>query len=178
MTSPMRTRRPAWLLALVLAPGLALGMHPTTDAPSRVTVTYVHPHRFAESRDAGFGHDYNHGDYLGHLEAFLVRRAGAMLAPGQHLAISITDIDLAGGYEPWHGPQWSGVRFMRDVYPPRIDLAFTLTGADGRVIHRGSRQLRGLGYLHDPPAGPGSSDPLRYDKGLLERWLRRGPSHW
>lgn len=181
MISSSRIRWLESLLILALLPGMACatGQHATTSAAQeRVTVTYVHPHQFTESRGTGFGQDYNHGDYLGHLKAFLVQRASAKLGPGQHLAVSITDIDLAGGFEPWLGPQWSGVRFMRDVYPPRIDLTFTLTGADGKVIRQGSRQLRGLGYLHDQPADPGNSDPLRYDKGLLDRWIRRGPKHW
>jgi hypothetical protein len=67
---------------------------------------------------------------------------------------------------------------MSDVYPPRIALRFKLTDADGKVIRAGKRQLNGLGYLHDQPASPGNTDPLRYDKGLIDRWLRRGPAHW
>lgn len=187
MTSPSRTRWLAGLLALALVPGTVLAANqaaaPATStspisAQERVTVTYVHPHQFTESRQTGFGHRYNHGDYLGKLKAYLIRRATPMLQPGQHLAIAITDIDLAGGYEPWRGPQWNDVRFMRDVYPPRIDLDFKLTGADGRIIRQGTRKLRDLGYLHDLPASPSDTDSLRYDKALLDRWLRRGPAKW
>lgn len=166
-------------LVLVLAATCTVAAaHPDVTTPSRVSVHYVHPHKFTESRQKGFGHEYDHGNYLEKLKAFLIKQAAPMLAPGQHLSITITDIDLAGGYEPWLGPQWDDVRFMRDIYPPRFDLSFKLTGANGQVIRQGKRQLRGLGYLQSQPSLPGNSDPLHYDKGLLEHWLRKGPQHW
>lgn len=173
------------LMALMLVPGVAFAAPPpaagSVPAPAAsaasVSVTYQDPHQFTESRSA-FGNHYNHGDYLGHLKTYLIRKATPMLDAGQHLAITITDIQLAGSYEPWHGPQWNRVRFMRDVYPPRIDLEFTLTGTEGDIIREGSRKLRGLGYLHDSPARPGDTDLLRYDKALLDKWLRRGPAKW
>jgi hypothetical protein len=182
----LRLRWMMSLLVMALLPASAfagaMGMAPrqTTTAAEKgqVTVTYLHPHQFTESKLAGFGHRYDHGDYLQKLKAYLVRKAAPMLEPGQHLAVTITDIRLAGGYEPWRGPDWSDVRIMNDVYPPRIALRFKLTDSDGKVIRAGRRKLNGLGYLHDQPADPGNTDPLRYDKGLLDRWLRRGPSRW
>lgn len=64
---------------------------------------------------------------------------------------------------------------MRDIYPPRIDLDFTLTDANGKVLRQGSRKLRNLGYLSSGTGMGSNSDSLRYDKALLDRWLRRGP---
>lgn len=167
------------ILVLMLAATFNVAAaQPDTTTSSRVSVQYQNPHKFTESQQAGFGHGYDHGNYLEKLKAYLIKQATPMLDPGQHLSITITDIDLAGGYEPWRGPQWDTVRFMRDVYPPRIDLRFKLTGADGQVIRKGKRKLRGLGYLHSQASTPGNSDPLHYDKGLLDRWLRKGPQHW
>lgn len=177
---PVRFCRPLIAtLVLVLATAFTMAAaHPDVTSSSRVSVHYLNPHKFTESRQAGFGHKYDHGDYLQKLKAYLVKKATPMLAPDQRLSITITDIDLAGGYEPWRGPQWDDVRFMRDVYPPRIDLTFKLTGADGRVIRQGTRKLRDLGYLQSQPALPGGGEPLHYDKALLDRWLRRGPARW
>lgn len=184
MTFRHRISRCVPLLVLMLLPGIALGtppgpeLAPTASDTPRVTVTYHEPHQFTESRLAGFGHGYDHDQYLQKLQAFLVRRATPMLKPHQHLSITVTDIKLAGNYEPWHGPNWDNVRFMRDIYPPRIHLRFTLTGTDGQVLRQGSRKLIGLDYLNAYALAPGDTDPLRYDKALLDRWLRRGPSRW
>jgi hypothetical protein len=64
---------------------------------------------------------------------------------------------------------------MKDIYPPRIDLTFKLIDSDGNVLREGPRKLRNLSYLYSGVATPGNTDPLRYDKALLDSWLRRGP---
>lgn len=174
-----------WIPLMIAVAGIALTASCTTgtvraEAPAgrRVTVRYQDPHAFTESRQAGWGHEYDHGDYMQKLRAYLVRRAGPMLAPGERLEITFTNIKLAGGYEPWLGPLWSDVRFMRDIYPPRFDLTFRLTGANGEVLREGARKLTDVAYLYDAPTSLNGLDPLHYDKAVLGRWLRRGPDHW
>jgi hypothetical protein len=78
---------------------------------------------------------------------------------------------MAGEYEPWR-PRAYGVRIVRDVYPPRIDLRFRLAAADGSLLKEGECKLRdpafmatALLYFRD--------DPLRYEKALLDDWLER-----
>ncbi len=144
---------------------------------ARVSVTYVDPEKFSEAREFGQQDRFNNNNYLEPLKAHLIKRAERMLPAGDRLEVTITDVKLAGGYEPWHGPNLMYVRFMKDIYPPRIDLTFKLIGSDGTVLREGSRKLRNLGYLQSGLARPGDTDPLRYDKGLLDTWLRRGPAN-
>ncbi len=145
-------------------------------ADARVSVTYANPEGFSEAREFGQQDRFNNTNYLDPLKAHLIKRAERMLPAGERLEVTITDIKLAGGYEPWHGPNLTHVRFMKDIYPPRIDLTFKLTGSDGKVLREGSRKLRNLGYLQSGVGRVGDTDPLRYDKGLLDSWLRRGPT--
>jgi hypothetical protein len=147
-----------------------------TPAESSVSVTFVNPEQFTENRMYGRQDRFNRIDYLAQLKAYLIKQGQAVLQPGQSLHVDITDIRLAGAYEPWRGPQWSYVRIMRDIYPPRIDLHFQLLDQDGTVLREGKRMLRDLDYLHSGvgvPAASGTS--LYYDKALLRRWLSRGP---
>lgn len=167
----------ALVLAMMLPLAAAAASVAGTAAP-RVTVHYQDPHTFAESRNAGFGHRYDHGDYMQRLRAFIVRTATPLLAPGERLSITFTDIQLAGNYEPWRGPLWDDVRFMRDIYPPRFKLNFELTGAHGTLLRHGTRELTDLAYLQDTSVMAIDTDPLAYDKAVLRRWLRRGPSKW
>lgn len=160
--------------------GIAHAHAPSTSdavAAASVTVRYDHPDQFSEARESRFSQDVDR-DYLQKLRAFLVRRATPMLEPGEHLTITFTNIKLAGSYEPWLGPMWQDVRFMRDIYPPRFDFSFRLTGPDGGIVREGTRKLNGLGYLYTLPPATGISGPLHYDKALLAQWLRRGPQHW
>jgi hypothetical protein len=156
------------------SPAVAVGeAHPA----ARVSVNYVNPEEFSEVKEFGQQDRFNRTDYLKPLKAYLIERATKMLPAGERLEVDITDIKLAGGYEPWHGAQLMHVRFMKDVYPPRMDLSFKLIGSNGEVLREGSRQLRNLGYLQSGATRTSDTDPLRYDKALIDSWLRRGPEN-
>lgn len=168
--SPMR---PSLWLALALAlPSAALAAQAATPA---VTVTYDHPDKFTETREVrALAPMRTSDDYLDTLKAYLQKRATAMLAPGQQLDVVITDIDRAGSFEPWRTSGLHDVRIIKDIYPPRIDLHFRLLGADGAVVREGTRTLRDPGFLTGDP-GIRNNDALRYEKRLIDRWLRLGP---
>jgi hypothetical protein len=88
------------------------------------------------------------------------------------LTITVKDIDRAGGFEPWRGPQADHVRIMRDIYPPRIRLAFSLVDASGRPVNGGDRELLDQAYLM-PGIIEDRQDPLRYEKRMLANWIAR-----
>jgi hypothetical protein len=110
------------------------------------------------------------------LARHLEHAAAARLPQGARLAVIITDVDMAGEYPPVSGSLSHDVRVIKDVYPPRIDLDFTLTGSDGGVIRQGHRELRDPGFLWS--ASPLDRDRLVHEKGLLDLWLRKelGPA--
>lgn len=163
--------------AMLWAAGVApLRAAPAPSAQDRVSVNYVNPEKFTENRMFGMQDRYNRVDYLAQLKAYLIKRATAVLAPGQQLHVNVTDIQLAGAYEPAHGSRGDYIRIMRDSYPPRIDLDFQLTDQDGKVLREGKRTLRDLNYLQSSLSTPAArSESLYYDKALLDRWLRGGP---
>lgn len=165
------------LACALLAAGATLGMPArAAGAPAgNVTVTYEHPDQFTEARKVrALAPSRRDTGYLDTLKTWLTARAGKILPPGEHLAIVVTDIDRAGSFEPWLGPRMQDVRIIKDIYPPRIDLRFRLTAADGTVLREGTRKLRDPGFMYDTPSLPGSGN-LRYEKALLERWLAKGP---
>ena len=64
------------------------------------------------------------------------------------------------------------MRVVRDLYPPRLALAFQVTDAEGKVVTQGRRELRDLAFLFKLPlAFP--DDPLRHEKALLDDWLEQ-----
>jgi hypothetical protein len=159
---------------LIAALGLAPCSHaastaPAATEPGRVDVVFVAPANFTDvgGRYAGPRRDALFRDLAAHLE----RRAGNRLDAGQSLTVAITDIDMAGEIEWWRMPRAQDVRFVRDVYPPRIELAFTLRRADGGVLREGRRELSDLMFLARVPSHPG--DPLRFEKALLDEWVER-----
>ncbi|MBO9662169.1 DUF3016 domain-containing protein [Dokdonella sp.] len=168
-------RRPIILFALLAAALLAGCATAPADpnAAARVNVDWTSPEAFADVREnpgPGVGRQKPE-EWLPTLAKYLRGRADSMLPAGEHLAVTFTDIKRAGSYEPWRGPQWNDVRVVKDIYPPRIDLRFTLTDASGKVLGEGERKLTDPGYLTRGTID--NDDPLRYEKRMLDDWLRR-----
>jgi hypothetical protein len=166
----IRTLSLGWVL--FTAVGCSVAADRTATPPnSRISVTFVQPERFTDVKDSVTGSERGAADLLGDLDRY-VQSAGDRIVPaGLRLAVRITNIDLAGEFEWWRGPQFDRVRIMREIYPPRIDLQFRLTDATGAVVKEGRRALRDPLYL--TRASINDSDRLRYDKELLGDWLRQ-----
>lgn len=168
------------LLAALLAVGLPAQASSVTDpdaprslpAEGPVSVQWTDPAQFTEIRQSRNRWEAQRGNWVRELAEHLRKQAAARLPAGERLEVTITDIKRAGDFEPWQGMRTDHVRYMRDLYPPRIALDFTLTGADGSVLAQGSRELTDMAYLHGRPRAR-DNDPLRYDKQLLDDWLRR-----
>jgi hypothetical protein len=139
--------------------------------PERIKVTWSDPAAFTDTRDNP-GIDRNRPEeWLNQLARHLSYRADRALAPGERLDVTFTDVKRAGTYEPWRGPRWDEVRIIKDIYPPSIDLHFSVTDANGNVLDQGDRKLRDPAFLSRSP--PYADDPLRFEKRMLDDWLRR-----
>jgi hypothetical protein len=156
----------AFCLALVTVVAQA------ATSPDHVSVHYKDPKNFSEAKLSVGIHLTDTDAYLKPLKAYIAERASRVLAPGQRMDIEVTDVKRAGEYEPWRGPRFDDVRIIKEVYPPRIDLNFTLYDGDGKVVKQGSRKLRDVAFMSH--GFPNNQDSLRYEKGLIDQWLRRG----
>lgn len=136
-----------------------------------VSVQWTDPAQFSDIRLSGNRREARRGNWVRDIAEYLRKRATARLPQGDRLEVTITNIDRAGDYEPWRGMQRDSIRYMRDVYPPRIDLDFKLVGADGSIRAQGSRKLADISYLMRSTR-IGDTDSLRYEKQLIDDWLR------
>lgn len=164
---------PVVLLGLILSRAVVAASPEKTASP--VQVTFVSPEKFTDAKDAYMESERGRDALLEELKQHLVTRGAAYLAAGQRLEITVTDVDLAGDFEPWRGPSFHDVRIVKDLYPPRISLQFRLLNAEGTVLSEGKRDLQDLGYLMNL-ALP-TTDHLRYEKDMLGSWLRREFKH-
>jgi len=141
-------------------------------AEGPVSVSWADPAEFSDLKFSGNRWEAVQGDWVRQLAEYARSSAAKRLAPGEKLEIDIVDITRAGRYEPWLGPQYDHVRMVRDRYPPRMTLSYTLYGADGQVLAQNQRKLADMGFLMG--ASPvNDSDPLRYEKRMIDDWVRR-----
>lgn len=167
-------------LMLVLASCASTGPNGilSADAPRAlpesgpVSVTWNDPATFTEFRNSSNRWAAAEGDWLQDLAKHMRKRAVQQLAPGEHLELNIVDIERAGQYEPWHRPGMQDVRIVRDMFPPSMTVAFRLHDATGAVVDEGERKLIDQAFLTN--ASPiNVTDPLRYEKRMIDNWLRR-----
>jgi len=126
-------------------------------AQQAVTVAFQDRDRYA---------DAVHG--LPELQRHLEKQAARHIGAGQKLALTFTGVDRAGHETP------AGTRVVRDLEPARIELEFALVDASGKRIREGRRRLRSPAFFVDSRL----TDPLHYEKTLLDDWLKRefGPA--
>lgn len=175
----IRLRTASTVLGLLLA-GSAAAKPDVTDpkaprslpADGAVAVSWTDPAQFSDLRQSGNRWEAKRGDWVHELAKYLRKRAAQRLPSGERLEVTITDIRRAGQYEPWRGASMGSTRIVREIYPPRIELNFKLSGANGDVVAEGARKLTDLDFMRNAST-VGNSDPLRYEKRLIDDWLNK-----
>ena len=165
----MKTLSRYALVLLGLAAPLALRAAEVAKASARTDVVFEQPEKFTDVKDSDFGTDKGRDAILERLREYLVERADKALPAGQKLVITFTDIDLAGEYEPWRGPQFSDVRIVKSIYPPRLNFSYKITDAAGKTVKEGKEDLRDLAF--EMRLTSDRQDPLRYEKDILRDWI-------
>ncbi len=156
------------LSALLVAAGPTFAVTPPAPQPaSRVSVVLVDPQKFTDAKRDSWSD--NGSDLLQQLQTFMQETGEPYVPAGMHLEIKVTDVDLAGEFEPWRGPDFDGVRIVRAIYPPRLKLEFSLTDAKGTVLNSGQREITDLAFQMRT-AWP-ADDYLRYEKAILRDWF-------
>lgn len=167
--NPTRLTRCALLAGLSAAGALFAADAKTA---SRVTVIFSNPEKYTDVRDnmSDYDNEVGRAHYLPLIQEHLQQQGAARLPAGQQLTITFTDIDLAGDFEPWRGVQYSDIRIIKEIYIPRLAFSFKLTDASGQVIKEGERKLQDLAFQMRMVGF--RDDALRYEKGMLDDWLR------
>lgn len=140
-------------------------------ANDRAEVIFFEPEKFKDAADSDQG-DVVRSGHLDEIKTHVLNQAKSLVPAGYKLQVTFTDIDLAGEFEPWRGPSADRVRIVKEIYPPRIDLAFRITDAEGNVVSEGRRQLRDDNFMSKLTLAS-RNDPLRHEKELIDTWLRQ-----
>jgi len=135
---------------------------------SNVSVTFVEPEKFTDVRRTEWEH--NSPTLLAALAKFMQDTGERTLPPDMTLFIKVTDVKLAGDFEPWLGPPFNQTRIIKSVYPPHITLEFELVDNTGKIVKSGKRNLTDIDYQLRSVYP--RDDYLRYEKDILRDWLR------
>ena len=151
---------------VLLAAAAALLLLPLA-VTAAVEVQFVQPGKYADADPRA--HRGEPSAAVQHELIVLLQRLGDIyLEPGQDLAIDVLDIDLAGRFQ-WWDPSRGEIRIMDSVSWPRMRLRYRLSRG-GQTLVAGEEQVSDMEYLS--AASARGSDPLRYEKNMLEDWFR------
>jgi hypothetical protein len=148
------------VLSLLLAP---------LAANAGVTVQWVSPAQFRDSYYTSMKTEKSRQIILDDLQKFIVAQASQSLKEGENLEIRVTDVDMAGEFEPW--TDHPDVRKVRAPYFAYIAFGYRLTGADGKVIKENDN-VRLTNELLTPPDLPDRDQMEPYLRQTLRDWLR------
>lgn len=158
-----------WFLMVMTAVLGAPAIAAETETVARVSVAFVKPEAFT---DAGYSKSERSSPaILLQLQRFIVERAARQLPEPLRLEVKVADVDLAGDFELFRGPQFQHVRVNKGIYPPRIVLEFRVVDAAGQIVKEDRRELADLDYQVRVVSR--RDDPLRHEKELLREWLSR-----
>jgi hypothetical protein len=165
-----------YTLIPLLAAGFVLAGCQTTPnvdngvTAADITINFQEADRFTDASEniGGGSSDY----VLDALRDYLKEEAPRHLAIGQKLAVTFTDIDLAGDIPPSARAATQDVRVVRAIHIPRQTFNFSVTDASGAVVKEGSRTLSNMNFQADAINPRSRSEPFFYDKQLLNQWLR------
>ena len=110
------------------------------------------------------------------LEEYMHKLA-ADLPQGHTLAMTITNLDLAGRVLPGsftglglHSADM--IRVIKTIDIPRIEFTYEYKDANGIVLKSDTVNLKDMSFMtgHNPLF---SSDPLKYEKNMLRKWFKK-----
>lgn len=146
---------------------LAAGLLAPLPAAAQVSVAFVAPERFTDA-ESRFGSGPTLRVTLAEIRRLLTEGGDRVLRPGESLAITVLDIDLAGQERPVGLP--TSPRIVSDITPPRLRLRYVLKER-GRTVLAGEETLTDINFL-SRYARSLSGGSFTYERELIRDWLQ------
>jgi hypothetical protein len=150
------------VIALSLAVVLSGGAQAAAD------VTFKNAQAFADATFDRPRSEKNRREVQDAVRKLFAELAEKYLAPGQTLAVEISDIDLAGRIEPAFTDD---IRIMDSVAWPRIKFTYAVR-ENGALVASGQADIHDFDYLNGFNRYF-DSDRLRYERQMLADWFRK-----
>lgn len=138
-----------------------------------VRIGFVQPEKFSDFRIQGRQENVSAPIFRREVSAYLSPYVSKRF-PGAVLTLNFTDIDLAGRIDASKSRKLPNARIDRNVASPlRLYFEYALADSQKRILASGSKSLVDADYLYRYNYYPEQtkSDPLFYEKAVLNRWL-------
>lgn len=156
-------------IALIALIGATLPLQ-AEKATGAILVNWVNPETYKDAHDSDNKSEKSLKLVLSDLEDHLKTRTAKRIPAGYTLTINVSALDLEGEFEPWRGAQYNDVRIVKDVYPARVELSYTLQDSAEYTLLSGEEKLSSLG---DFPPFNADTTRFAYTKELFDDFARK-----
>lgn len=146
----------------------AFALAPLTEA-AETEIEWISPDEYADL-GTDFHDEVTLEQFQEELEPYIARIASKTLPDGFQLEIRVTNVDLAGEYEPWRLN--NDVRIVRSIYPPMMSFEYKLYDARGELVRSGEENLVDPTFDFNIGRRFFQTDGFFYEKELIASWIR------
>ncbi|MEJ2513639.1 MAG: DUF3016 domain-containing protein [Gammaproteobacteria bacterium] len=159
------------LSRLLLAAAAAAVLSPAGAEAPAVTYQLVQPTDFTDFDLGRHSADETARVFDDKFRQYVLPLAEELFPGGQHLALEIRDIDMAGEIQPWRNVDRQPVRYVEFAYPPKMEIRYQLKDAAGGVLAEGEKTLTDPSFDARPVTSH-RQEPFRIEIRMLESWLK------
>ncbi|MES2607098.1 MAG: DUF3016 domain-containing protein [Pseudomonadota bacterium] len=100
-------------------------------------------------------------------------KEAAQLPADQTLHVQVNDLNLAGEIEWFHYGYEQGLRVIRNVDIPTMDISYQLRDAAGNVIKEGDERFSDLSFNRTLlQTRVKYQSPLKYERQMISKWYQ------
>lgn len=142
----------------------------TSNAAGTLSVDFDDPKSYTDIEMGAITTDKDRQYVIKQLRETFAKAAERYLPDGYAMSVTVKDVDLAGDQDPLYSPN-QDIRVYKDIYAPRIKLAYHIADMHGETMDQGSVSLSDLYYLWD--ISTRRKDVTYYVSKLIADWMRR-----
>jgi hypothetical protein len=148
---------------------------PVAYAPaSQIVAEFTDVDKFIDFSVNGLSEEKTLSIFQAELKPELDRLAKKYLQDGQVLTLNFTDIDMAGDIQPWRNRYNADIRYVEDIYRPRLVFTYSLADAEGNVLKEGEADIVDLAFMMNTLATFRAHHmSFFYELDLLSNWMRK-----
>ncbi|WP_158966391.1 DUF3016 domain-containing protein [Paraglaciecola sp. L3A3] len=162
-------------LNFILLPALTWCFSQAAYGQENVEITWHNPEKYRDVRPSNGGKQKFMNLTFKRIDQYMLKLAKT-LPKSQRLVITVSDLDLAGQVWPasfaGFGAGMTDIRVVKSVDIPRINFAYQLLSADGKIVKQAQVELKDLNFMASSNM-PFSSDSLHFEKNMLKRWFKQ-----
>ena len=126
----------------------SIGMQ-TSETTEKAVVDFSNSFNYTDIDYDGTNSEAGHRIVLQEIKDTFTKSAEAAMLNGYQIRIRVTDVDLAGAFEPGGMPDEP--RIGTGIFPSKIDFDFEIINPQGSVVADGSESLKGRRYFGERP---------------------------